>query len=141
MSVFERHDRVLSFMTIADERLRAFVEAMRHEEQRLWPEPLVRLSFVRDLKVYWEAEKDGSLAGKEVFLLRNLSRGKGIGFFEERGFYPDFILWVLDKASKSQRIIFVEPFRGAWSSISPCKATQMTGHFLLLRPVARRPAN
>jgi len=63
--------------------------------------------FVRDLKAYWEAEKDLSLAGKEVFLLRNLSRDKGIGFFEERGFYPDFILWVLDK--QAQRIIFIEP--------------------------------
>ena len=63
--------------------------------------------FVRDLKTYWEAEKDRSLVGKEVFLLRNLSRGKGIGFFEERGFYPDFILWVLD--GEAQRIIFVEP--------------------------------
>ncbi|RME09286.1 MAG: hypothetical protein D6802_12450 [Ardenticatenia bacterium] len=63
--------------------------------------------FVRDLKTFWEEEKDKTLSGKEIFLLRNLSRGKGIGFFEERGFYPDFILWVLD--GKSQRIIFVEP--------------------------------
>jgi hypothetical protein len=64
--------------------------------------------FVRDLREYWNAEKDKSLAGKEVFLLRNLSRGYGIGFFEERGFYPDFILWVLDQ-SGAQRIVFVEP--------------------------------
>jgi hypothetical protein len=63
--------------------------------------------FVRDLKAYWDAEKDRFLAGKGFFLLRNLSRGKGIGFFEERGFYPDFILWMLD--GESQRIIFVEP--------------------------------
>lgn len=63
--------------------------------------------FVRDLKEYWAAEKDGSLAGKEVFLLRNLSRGIGVGFFEESGFYPDFILWVLD--GKRQRIVFIEP--------------------------------
>jgi hypothetical protein len=63
--------------------------------------------FVRGLKAYWEVEKDKSLAGKEVFLLRNLSRGSGIGFFEERGFYPDFILWILDETS--QRIIFIEP--------------------------------
>ena len=63
--------------------------------------------FVRDLKAYWEVEKDKSLAGKEVFLLRNLSRGSGIGFFEEQGFYPDFILWILDETS--QRIIFIEP--------------------------------
>jgi len=63
--------------------------------------------FVRDLKDYWNAEKAKSLAGKELFLLRNLSRGRGVGFFEERGFYPDFILWVMDGGR--QRIIFVEP--------------------------------
>ena len=63
--------------------------------------------FVRDLRDYWNAEKDKSLAGKEVFLLRNLSRGYGIGFFEERGFYPDFILWVVEQGR--QRIIFIEP--------------------------------
>jgi hypothetical protein len=63
--------------------------------------------FVRDLKAYWETEKDKALAGKEVFLLRNLSRGRGIGFFEERGFYPDFILWIVD--GSGQRIVFVEP--------------------------------
>jgi hypothetical protein len=63
--------------------------------------------FVRDLKAHWEVEKDKALKGKEVFLLRNLSRGSGIGFFEERGFYPDFILWILDEVS--QRIIFIEP--------------------------------
>ncbi|WP_210756802.1 hypothetical protein [Caldichromatium japonicum] len=65
--------------------------------------------FVRDLREYWEAEKDKSLEGKEVFLLRNLSRGYGIGFFEERGFYPDFILWLVDQATKVQRIVFIEP--------------------------------
>jgi hypothetical protein len=63
--------------------------------------------FVRDLRDYWNAEKDNALAGKEVFLLRNQSRGYGIGFFEERGFYPDFILWVVDPSG--QRIIFIEP--------------------------------
>jgi DNA or RNA helicases of superfamily II len=63
--------------------------------------------FIRDLRTYWEAEKDKSLAGKEIFLLRNLSRGKGVGFFEESNFYPDFILWIVDE--KKQRIVFVEP--------------------------------
>jgi len=63
--------------------------------------------FVRDLKAYWEKQKDESLAGKEVFLLRNLSRGKGVGFFEESGFYPDFILWIVDE--NGQRIVFIEP--------------------------------
>jgi hypothetical protein len=63
--------------------------------------------FVGDLKDYWEKEKDESLNKKEVFLLRNLSRGKGIGFFENSGFYPDFILWVIDRTG--QRIVFIEP--------------------------------
>jgi hypothetical protein len=45
--------------------------------------------------------------GRELFVLRNLSRGKGIGFFEDNGFYPDFIIWVMH--GKNQRVIFVEP--------------------------------
>lgn len=63
--------------------------------------------FVDDLRTHCREEKDKSLANKEVFLLRNLSRGKGIGFFEKRGFYPDFILWI--KEVTQQRIVFVEP--------------------------------
>jgi len=62
---------------------------------------------VHDLKDYWAKEKDNSLAGLQVFLLRNLSRGSGIGFFEERGFYPDFILWIVH--GKNQHIVFIEP--------------------------------
>jgi len=59
------------------------------------------------MKEYWVKEKNKSLANARVFLLRNLSRGKGIGFFEERGFYPDFILWVVE--SRKQHIVFVDP--------------------------------
>ena len=33
--------------------------------------------FVKDVKAYWTAECDQSLAGVEMFLLRNLSRGGG----------------------------------------------------------------
>jgi hypothetical protein len=64
-------------------------------------------TFVRDLREYCAAEKDGKLAKTDIYLLRNLSRGSGIGFFEERGFYPDFILWLVQ--GKRQRIVFVEP--------------------------------
>jgi hypothetical protein len=63
--------------------------------------------FVEDMRTYCRSERDKSLADKEVFLLRNLSRGKGIGFFDKRGFYPDFILWV--KEGSVQRIVFIEP--------------------------------
>lgn len=44
----------------------------------------------------------------KVFLLRNLSLGKGVGFFNTAGFYPDFILWV-KHADGSQKVVFVEP--------------------------------
>ena len=63
--------------------------------------------FVRDLRDYCRLHKDGFLLDKEIFLLRNLSRGKGVGFFENSGFYPDFILWIKD--AWGQRIVFIEP--------------------------------
>ncbi len=79
------------------------------EGVRVFPPGLNRgeREFVSDLKDYWNREKDAKLAGKEVFLLRNQGRGIGIGFFEERKFYPDFILWI--KNTNTQRIVFVEP--------------------------------
>ena len=63
--------------------------------------------FVEDLRHFCRQEKNGLLAGKEIFLLRNQGRGKGVGFFNQRGFFPDFILWV--KTSAKQRIVFIEP--------------------------------
>ncbi len=42
-----------------------------------------------------------------VYLLRNRTRGKGIGFFETYEFYPDFILWI--KKPDMQHILFIEP--------------------------------
>jgi hypothetical protein len=63
--------------------------------------------FVNDLRELVRQEISKSLANKEMFLLRNLSRGKGVGFFENEGFYPDFILWI--KQENQQRVIFIEP--------------------------------
>lgn len=63
--------------------------------------------FVEDLRACCLTERDGFLKQKDIFLLRNLARGKGVGFFESVGFYPDFILWV--KEGSAQRIVFVEP--------------------------------
>lgn len=64
--------------------------------------------FVKDLKAWTETNTKLLERDKvEVFLLRNMSRGKGVGFFEAQGFYPDFILWVL-KGDK-QYVTFVEP--------------------------------
>ncbi len=63
--------------------------------------------FVADLRDYCESTPDALPEGAELFLLRNLARSKGVGFFESSGFYPDFILWV--KSEDAQRIVFIEP--------------------------------
>jgi hypothetical protein len=65
--------------------------------------------FVRDLRDYLQ-KNNGLFQGKEIFLLRNLTRGKGIGFFDTKAgeaFYPDFILWVIE--DNEQRIAFIDP--------------------------------
>ncbi len=63
--------------------------------------------FVEDLKRYWSRKTAESPSdGTEIFLLRNLSRS-GVGFFENVGFYPDFILWIA--RGGEQRIVFIEP--------------------------------
>lgn len=64
--------------------------------------------FIEDLKTWCDnhaiaLEKDGI----ELFLLRNMSRGKGVGFFEAGNFHPDFILWML--VDGKQYVTFIEP--------------------------------
>ncbi|MCD6520331.1 MAG: restriction endonuclease subunit R, partial [Anaerolineae bacterium] len=89
----------LPLLVQESEKLKIIPPALNQSEAR----------FVCDLKDFWEKEKLQGMAGKEVYILRNLSRGRGIGFFENRGFYPDFILWVLDQATGDQRVIFTDP--------------------------------
>lgn len=64
-------------------------------------------NFVEDLRRYVRGQRETLLTEKEIFLLRNQSRGKGIGFYQNEGFYPDFILWIAEGAK--QRIVFIEP--------------------------------
>jgi len=62
--------------------------------------------FVLDLRKYHEEHAD-FFAGRELYLLRNRSRGKGIGFFDAGNFYPDFILWLVEP--DKQYVSFVDP--------------------------------
>lgn len=62
--------------------------------------------FVEDLKTFHEGAGT-YLAGKELYLLRNLSKGRGVGFFEAGNFHPDFILWLL--TDEKQHVIFIDP--------------------------------
>ncbi|MGV3592972.1 MAG: DEAD/DEAH box helicase family protein [Gammaproteobacteria bacterium] len=62
--------------------------------------------FVKDLKAFHEQNKD-YFKHRQLYLLRNLSKGRGVGFFEAGNFHPDFILWLLENGK--QRVIFVDP--------------------------------
>jgi hypothetical protein len=62
--------------------------------------------FVDDLKAFHDND-GGFFGGKELYLLRNLSKGRGVGFFEAGNFHPDFILWLL--IDGKQHVIFVDP--------------------------------
>lgn len=64
--------------------------------------------FVELLRDYWIENAVTLHSGESIYLLRNLSRGKGVGFFESEGFYPDFVLWHR-KADGKQRLVFIEP--------------------------------
>ena len=62
--------------------------------------------FVEDLKAFHDTHAS-FFKTRELYLLRNLSRGRGVGFFEAGNFHPDFILWLL--AGDRQNVIFVDP--------------------------------
>lgn len=52
-------------------------------------------------------KKKRVFANRDIYLIRNMSRGHGIGFFEAGNFYPDFILWIVD--GDKQYICFIDP--------------------------------
>lgn len=61
---------------------------------------------VEDVKAF----HDGApkfFADKELYLLRNLSKGRGVGFFEAGNFHPDFIVWLIKGGQ--QYISFIDP--------------------------------
>lgn len=62
--------------------------------------------FVEDLAKFHDSSPE-TFENRELYLLRNLSRGKGVGFFEAGNFHPDFILWLLN--GPTQHIAFVDP--------------------------------
>ncbi len=65
--------------------------------------------FLKDLRAYWKAHHDQPpLKDMGLYVLRNLSRS-GIGLFHRSGFYPDFILWLVNGLTGHTRVIFVDP--------------------------------
>ena len=50
---------------------------------------------------------DSCLQGRELFLVRNMSRGRGVSFFDDHAYYPDFIVWLAK--GEDQHILFLDP--------------------------------
>ena len=60
--------------------------------------------FIQDLYMYLE---ENDLPVEKVYVLRNLTRSRGVGFYETHSFYPDFIMWI--KKNGKQIIVFIDP--------------------------------
>lgn len=82
-----------------------------HEDEDIIVKPttlnLGEKTFVNHVHAWCSGPGTAFVAENQLFLLRNQSRGRGIGFFEAGNFYPDFIIWILSE--DAQRIIFVDP--------------------------------
>ena len=87
---------------------RPLIHFSNNEILKISPVPLNlgEYEFVEDLKKYFQS-KPPILEGKDLFLLRNQSRGKGVGFFEAGNFFPDFILWIIH--DDRQYVSFIDP--------------------------------
>ncbi len=62
--------------------------------------------FVEDLEAFYDQHAE-EFRTRQLYLLRNLSKGRGVGFFEAGNFHPDFLLWLVDGGR--QRVVFVDP--------------------------------
>ena len=61
---------------------------------------------MEDLKDFHD-NNSAFFTNRELYLLRNQSRGRGVGFFEAGNFHPDFIVWQLE--TDKQHVAFVDP--------------------------------
>jgi hypothetical protein len=77
------------------------------------------LKFVKALQKHI-SDHATDFADKELYLIRNRSK-KGIGFFDDAGFYPDFIMWLI--ADGKQYITFIEPHGMAREAFTSSKVS------------------
>lgn len=69
------------------------------------------IRFVQDLQT---AQANGDLSqwigDKELYLLRNAAyKNKGLGFALAGNFYPDFLLWLVDRETGEQWLSLIDP--------------------------------
>lgn len=69
------------------------------------------VDFVRDLQQFYTSEVGRPFfEGVSLYLMRNASNKlKGIGFAQAGNFYPDFMMWMIDKKTRQQYLTFIDP--------------------------------
>ena len=77
--------------------------------------------FVADLASFLKTNLKSLGEETSVYLMRNFTKGKGVGFSVPVPFFPDFLLWVLSK--EDQRLAFVDPHGLSFSGIEDPKVS------------------
>ena len=69
------------------------------------------LRFLKDLEAYYRDPSNAAFfKDKDLYLMRNPAvKSRGIGFAQAGNFYPDFLLWMIDKTSGQQYLTFIDP--------------------------------
>jgi hypothetical protein len=93
------------------------------------------LKFVKALQKYITTNT-AFFGDKELYLIRNRSK-KGIGFFDDAGFYPDYIMWMI--VNDKQYITFIDPHGMGRESIHSSKV-QLYVHLKELEKKLAKPS-
>lgn len=67
--------------------------------------------FLKDLEAFYNAPENAEIfKNVDLYLMRNpANKSKGIGFAQAGNFYPDFLMWLVDKATGRQYLTFIDP--------------------------------
>lgn len=69
------------------------------------------VKFINDLqKFYYSKDAEPYFKDIDLYLMRNAAdKLKGIGFAQAGNFYPDFMMWIIDKVTGQQYLTFIDP--------------------------------
>lgn len=95
-------------MDFSRHQYQPLIHFKNNDVMKISPVPLNQgeSDFITDLKNHY-LENTSFYENKELYILRNQSKGKGVGFFEAGNFYPDFIMWVI--VDGVQYVSFIDP--------------------------------
>lgn len=101
---FDRHLYYPLFDTLSDQNLPFTMTPKSFDSGS-------ELRFVEDLQLYLtSAAGQTQLAPYSMYLLRNAdTKNRGLGFATAGNFYPDFLLWLVDRNTGQQWLTLVDP--------------------------------